>query len=76
LDGGPRAGTNEIRARLTQVAPATMAMTKDLINRGQALSFEDLLKLEELARAIALRTPETLRAVADFLEKRGADGAR
>jgi 2-(1,2-epoxy-1,2-dihydrophenyl)acetyl-CoA isomerase len=65
-----------IAARMTQVAPATMAMTKDLVNRGQALSFEDLLKLEEQAQAIALGTPETLRAMADFLEKRGADDAR
>ncbi|MGH3130473.1 MAG: hypothetical protein ACRDNX_06625 [Gaiellaceae bacterium] len=51
-------------------------MTKDLVNRGQALCFEDLLKLEETAQAVALGTPETLRAMADFLEKRAPDGSR
>jgi 2-(1,2-epoxy-1,2-dihydrophenyl)acetyl-CoA isomerase len=65
-----------IAARMAETAPATMAMTKDLINRGQALSFEDLLKLEETAQAVALGTPETLRAMADFLEKPAIDGSR
>lgn len=64
----------EARALATQMAttfPATMAMAKDLVNRADALSLEDLLKLEEQAQSIALGTPETLRAMADFLEKRG-----
>jgi 2-(1,2-epoxy-1,2-dihydrophenyl)acetyl-CoA isomerase len=65
-----------IAARMAGTAPATMAMTKDLINRGPALPFEDLLKLEQHAQAIALGTPETLRAMADFLERRGANRAR
>jgi 2-(1,2-epoxy-1,2-dihydrophenyl)acetyl-CoA isomerase len=65
-----------LAAGLAETAPATMAMAKDLINRGQALSFEDLLKLEEQSQAIALGTPETLRAMADFLEKRGGGDAR
>lgn len=64
-----------IAARMADTSPATLAMAKDLINRGQALSFEDLLKLEEHAQALALGTPETLRAMADFLERRGANGA-
>jgi len=63
-----------IATRMAETTPATLAMAKDLINRGQALSFEDLLKLEEHAQALALGTPETLRAMADFLEKRGAAG--
>jgi 2-(1,2-epoxy-1,2-dihydrophenyl)acetyl-CoA isomerase len=61
-----------IAARIADAAPATLAMAKDLINHGQALAFEDLLKLEEHAQALALGTPETLRAMADFLENRGA----
>jgi 2-(1,2-epoxy-1,2-dihydrophenyl)acetyl-CoA isomerase len=65
-----------IAARMAETVPATMAMTKSLINRGLALSFEDLLKLEEHAQAIALGTPETLRAMADFLERRATDRAR
>jgi 2-(1,2-epoxy-1,2-dihydrophenyl)acetyl-CoA isomerase len=55
--------------RITQTAPATLAMAKDLINRGQALGLEELLKLEEQAQAIALSTPETLQALRNFLEK-------
>jgi 2-(1,2-epoxy-1,2-dihydrophenyl)acetyl-CoA isomerase len=59
-----------LAARMAETVPATMAMAKDLVNRGQALGLEDLLKLEEQAQAIALGTPETLSAIADFLEKR------
>jgi 2-(1,2-epoxy-1,2-dihydrophenyl)acetyl-CoA isomerase len=58
-----------LAARLAEPAPATMAMTKDLINRGQALAFEDLLKLEELAQATALGSPETQGAIAAFLKR-------
>jgi 2-(1,2-epoxy-1,2-dihydrophenyl)acetyl-CoA isomerase len=63
-----------LAARMAETAPATLAMAKDLINRGQALPLEDLLKLEEQAQAIALGTPDALRAMADFLEKRAARG--
>lgn len=65
-----------IASRMAETAPATMAMAKDLVNRGQAIGFEELLKLEQHAQAIGLGTPETLRAMADFVEKRGGDGAR
>jgi 2-(1,2-epoxy-1,2-dihydrophenyl)acetyl-CoA isomerase len=58
-----------VAARLAEPAPATMAMTKDLINRAQALPFEDLLKLEELAQATALGSPETQGAIAAFLKR-------
>jgi 2-(1,2-epoxy-1,2-dihydrophenyl)acetyl-CoA isomerase len=59
----------ELAARMTNTLPATMAMTKGLINRSQALSLEDSLRLEEHAQAMALGTPETLAAMRAFLEK-------
>lgn len=57
--------------RLAAVLPATMAMTKELINRSQALTIEDSLRLEQHAQSMALGTPETLGAMRDFLDKRG-----
>ncbi len=59
-----------LAARLAEVIPATMAMTKELINRSQALTLEDSLRLEQHAQAMALGTPETLGAMRDFLAKR------
>jgi 2-(1,2-epoxy-1,2-dihydrophenyl)acetyl-CoA isomerase len=59
----------ELAARMAQTIPATMAMTKGLINRSQALTLEDALRLEEHAQAMALGTPETLAAMRAFLEK-------
>lgn len=56
--------------RMARVLPATMAMTKELINRSQALTIEDSMRLEQHAQAMALGTPETLAAMRDFLEKR------
>jgi 2-(1,2-epoxy-1,2-dihydrophenyl)acetyl-CoA isomerase len=58
-----------LAARMAQTIPATMAMTKGLINRSQALTLEDALRLEEHAQAMALGTPETLAAMRAFLEK-------
>jgi 2-(1,2-epoxy-1,2-dihydrophenyl)acetyl-CoA isomerase len=59
-----------LAARMARTAPATLAMAKDLINRGQALGLGALLKLEEQAQAIALGTPESQRGIRAFLEKR------
>ena len=59
-----------LAVRLAEVLPATMAMTKELINRSQALTIEDSLRLEQHAQAMALGTPETLGAMRDFLAKR------
>lgn len=59
-----------LATRLAEVIPATMAMTKELINRSQALTLEDSLRLEQHAQAMALGTPETLDAMRDFLAKR------
>jgi 2-(1,2-epoxy-1,2-dihydrophenyl)acetyl-CoA isomerase len=59
-----------IATRMAETPPAIMAMTKDLINRGQMVSLEDLLKLEEFAVTIALGTPETMQAMTDFVNKR------
>ena len=59
-----------LAVRLAEVIPATMAMTKELINRSQALTLEDSLRLEQHAQAMALGTPETLGAMRDFLAKR------
>jgi 2-(1,2-epoxy-1,2-dihydrophenyl)acetyl-CoA isomerase len=59
-----------LAAQMAKTVPATMTMAKDLINRGQGLTLADLLKLEEQSQSIALGTPESLRAMADFLEKR------
>ncbi len=56
--------------RMAETLPATMAMTKELINRSQALTLEDSLRLEQHAQAMALGTPETLGVVRDFLAKR------
>src|ERR1700760_1707678 len=58
-----------LAARMAKTLPATMAMSKGLINRSQALSLEDSLRLEEHAQAMALGTPETLGAMRAFLEK-------
>jgi 2-(1,2-epoxy-1,2-dihydrophenyl)acetyl-CoA isomerase len=59
----------ELAARMAKTIPATMAMTKVLVNRSQALTLEDALRLEEHAQAMALGTPETLAAMRAFLEK-------
>jgi 2-(1,2-epoxy-1,2-dihydrophenyl)acetyl-CoA isomerase len=61
----------KLASRLAQVIPGTMAMTKELINRSQALTLEDSLRLEEHAQAMALGTPQTLATMEDFLNKRG-----
>jgi 2-(1,2-epoxy-1,2-dihydrophenyl)acetyl-CoA isomerase len=58
-----------LAARMATTIPATMAMTKGLINRSQALTLEDSLRLEEHAQAMALGTPATLAAMRAFLEK-------
>jgi 2-(1,2-epoxy-1,2-dihydrophenyl)acetyl-CoA isomerase len=58
-----------LAAKMATTLPATMAMSKGLINRSQALTLEDSLRLEEHAQAMALGTPETLGAMRDFLAK-------
>ncbi len=55
--------------RLAKTSPLTMAMAKDLINRGQATTLEDSLRIEAHAQAIALGSEETLGAARAFLEK-------
>jgi 2-(1,2-epoxy-1,2-dihydrophenyl)acetyl-CoA isomerase len=55
--------------RLAEVAPGTMAMAKNLINRSQALTLEDSMRLEQLAQSMALGAPDTLGAMRAFLEK-------
>ena len=66
---------NSLSLALAQAATAISAMAKDLINRGQSLSLEDLLKLEEQSQAIALGAPQTLAAMRAFLDDRD-DGDR
>lgn len=58
--------------RLAEVVPATMAMTKSLINGSEHVSLEDSLRLEEHAQSLTLGTPETLGALRAFLERRAA----
>jgi 2-(1,2-epoxy-1,2-dihydrophenyl)acetyl-CoA isomerase len=55
--------------KMATTIPATMAMAKDLINRGQATTLEDSLRIEAHAQSIALGTAETLGAMRAFLEK-------
>jgi enoyl-CoA hydratase/carnithine racemase len=55
--------------RLATPIPAVMTMAKDLINRGEATTLEDSLRIEALAQAIALGTDETLGAMRAFLDK-------
>lgn len=55
--------------QMAATIPATMAMTKAMINRSQAITLEDSLRMEELAQAMALGTPETLEAMRAFLAK-------
>jgi 2-(1,2-epoxy-1,2-dihydrophenyl)acetyl-CoA isomerase len=55
--------------RMATTVPGTMAMAKDLINRGQATTLEDSLRVEAHAQSIALGTAETLAAMRAFLEK-------
>jgi 2-(1,2-epoxy-1,2-dihydrophenyl)acetyl-CoA isomerase len=59
----------ELAGQLAQTAPGTMAMAKSLINRSQALSLEDSMRLEQLAQSMALGAPDTLAAMRAFLEK-------
>ena len=61
----------ELAGRMARTLPATMAMTKGLINRSQGLGLEDSLRLEEHAQAMALGTEETLGAMRAFLAKTG-----
>lgn len=63
------AGALALAERMAEVIPATMAMTKELINRSQALTLEDSLRLEQHAQAMALGTPETLGAMRAFLAR-------
>ena len=55
--------------RLAATAPATIAMAKDLINRGQSSTLEDSLRHEAHAQAIALGTDEALAAMRGFVDK-------
>jgi 2-(1,2-epoxy-1,2-dihydrophenyl)acetyl-CoA isomerase len=59
----------KLAAKMATTLPATMAMSKGLVNRSQALTLEDSLRLEEHAQAMALGTPETLGAMRAFLAK-------
>jgi 2-(1,2-epoxy-1,2-dihydrophenyl)acetyl-CoA isomerase len=61
----------ELARRIASRAPATMTMTKELINRAAATTLEDSLAFERQAQAIALGTPQTLGAMRAFLEKSG-----
>lgn len=63
-------GALALAREIAQCIPATVAMTKDLINRSQGMTFEDSLSLERHAQAIALGTPDTLAAMRAFLDKR------
>lgn len=63
-----------LAVRLAEVAPATMAMAKSLINDGQHASLRDSLRLEEHAQSMALGTEETLGALREFLSKRAGKG--
>lgn len=60
----------ELAGRMAEVAPATMAMAKSLINQSAEVSLRDTLRLEEHAQSIALGTDQTLDALRAFLEKR------
>jgi 2-(1,2-epoxy-1,2-dihydrophenyl)acetyl-CoA isomerase len=55
--------------RMAATAPATIAMAKDLINRGQSSTLEDSLRLEANAQSIALGTAEALAAMRGFVDK-------
>jgi 2-(1,2-epoxy-1,2-dihydrophenyl)acetyl-CoA isomerase len=69
----PEQAVNEalaLAARLAEVATATMAMAKSLINGSEHGSLSDSLRLEEHAQSMALGTEETLEALRVFLEKR------
>jgi 2-(1,2-epoxy-1,2-dihydrophenyl)acetyl-CoA isomerase len=62
--------------RLASAAPTTVAMAKSLINRSQALTLEDSLRLEEHAQAIALGTPQTRSAMRAFMERSSSRAPR
>ncbi len=51
---------------MTHTIPATNGIANGLMNRSQALSLEDSLRLEEHAQAVALGTTETLDAMRAF----------
>jgi 2-(1,2-epoxy-1,2-dihydrophenyl)acetyl-CoA isomerase len=59
----------ELAEKLASVAPGTMSMAKTLINRSQALTLEDSMRLEQLAQSMALGAPDTLEAMKAFLAK-------
>jgi 2-(1,2-epoxy-1,2-dihydrophenyl)acetyl-CoA isomerase len=60
-----------LATKMAKTLPATIAMAKDLINRGQGSTLEDSLRIEAHAQSIALGTAETLTAMRAFLEKAG-----
>jgi 2-(1,2-epoxy-1,2-dihydrophenyl)acetyl-CoA isomerase len=62
--------------RLVTAAPTTVAMAKSLINRSQALTLEDSLRLEEHAQAVALGAPETRAAMRAFMERSSKRAAK
>lgn len=55
--------------RMAETVPATMAMSKALINRSQGITLEDSMWHERLSQSMALGTPETLGAMRAFLDK-------
>jgi 2-(1,2-epoxy-1,2-dihydrophenyl)acetyl-CoA isomerase len=57
--------------RMAETIPATMEMSKSLINRSQGTTIEDSMWHERLSQSMALGTPETLGAMRAFLEKTG-----
>jgi 2-(1,2-epoxy-1,2-dihydrophenyl)acetyl-CoA isomerase len=59
----------ELGKRIGTVTPATMTMTKSLVNDSESISLRDSLRLEEHAQSLALGTPETLGALRAFLAK-------
>jgi 2-(1,2-epoxy-1,2-dihydrophenyl)acetyl-CoA isomerase len=61
---------HRLAERLASIAPATMAMTKRLIDSSATGSLEASMRLEEHAQSVALGTPETAAAMRAFLERR------
>jgi 2-(1,2-epoxy-1,2-dihydrophenyl)acetyl-CoA isomerase len=65
-----RAEAIALAARIAESSAAATELTKSIVNRSEGLSLEDSLRLEGLAQALALGTPDTLQAMRDFLEKK------
>lgn len=60
----------EMAGRLAALPPATLSVSKKLLNRSLALSMGEVLEAEAVAQSLMFHSRDTVEAIMAFLEKR------